>query len=80
MLCTECIKAKRSHDYTRNTCESGIGDLRTNSHDEQDPRFRILDDLNSLAGLEIVVFDALAVCGDAGDGDETFVGSEEFCC
>jgi len=31
-------------------------------------------------GLEIVVFDALAVCGDAGDGDETFVGSEEFCC
>lgn len=77
VLGSERIEAKTRHDDACEGGESGVRDLCSDSHDEQNPGFRVFGGLDRLVALEMVVLDALFVCGDARDGDEAFVFGQE---
>lgn len=77
---TEGIETEAFDDERCERCQSRVGNLCADSHDEEDPRFWIFDRLPCLIGLEMVIFDSLAVRCYAGNGDDTFGRREEFGC
>jgi hypothetical protein len=80
VLCSERGEFEAVNDDRGERCQSRIGDLSTERHDEEDVCFWILDRLDSLMAGEMVVLDALTIPRDAVHSYEPFARGEEFGC
>ena len=79
-MSAQSIESEACNNLTGERGERRVGYLRSSSHDEEDPCFGILEELNCLVLLEMLILDTLAVSGDAVDCNSTLLFIEEPGC